>query len=305
MTSLKDKYVAALEAKSNDINSFIWKGPKENIDGQKIQREIRLVDATDDQLKGFFDHCISMLYSNDSVNPGRFVLIERIQEDREKCNTELYLRYLENTYLSDPSRARYLRFQYLQDMRKWLSRNTAEIPQSSYYDTPISAIIDNVPDEFARLSIGMVMDGCLDNLGRNLKKPITLNFILSLGVWFDADEIKDLSEKDPVTGKMKNRLDVVRERLQLKNNVSLKIDPNGLNYNELRAMLKLRSCRFSDLTTDQLLVLRNKVLFRLEDSCAENAEIWIEKIKEILKTAEARNLDLISSLPDNIKGLFE
>ena len=305
MTSLKDKYVAALEAKSNDINSSIWKGPKENIDGQKIQREIRLVDATDDQLKGFFDHCISMLYSNDSVNPGRFVLIERIQEDREKCNTELYLRYLENTYLSDPSRARYLRFQYLQDMRKWLSRNTAEIPQSSYYDTPISAIIDNVPDEFARLSIGMVMDGCLDNLGRNLKKPITLNFILSLGVWFDADEIKDLSEKDPVTGKMKNRLDVVRERLQLKNNVSLKIDPNGLNYNELRAMLKLRSCRFSDLTTDQLLVLRNKVLFRLEDSCAENAEIWIEKIKEILKTAEARNLDLISSLPDNIKGLFE
>lgn len=132
-----------------------------------------------------------------------------------------------------------------------------------------------------------------------------MNFILSLGVWFDADEIKDLSEKDPVTGKMKNRLDVVRERLQLKNNVSLKIDPNGLNYNELRAMLKLRSCRFSDLTTDQLLVLRNKVLFRLEDSCAENAEIWIEKIKEILKTAEARNLDLISSLPDNIKGLFE
>lgn len=168
MTSLKDKYVAALEAKSNDINSFIWKGPKENIDGQKIQREIRLVDATDDQLKGFFDHCISMLYSNDSVNPGRFVLIERIQEDREKCNTELYLRYLENTYLSDPSRARYLRFQYLQDMRKWLSRNTAEIPQSSYYDTPISAIIDNVPDEFARLSIGMVMDGCLDNLGKLL-----------------------------------------------------------------------------------------------------------------------------------------
>lgn len=166
MTSLEDKYTAALEAKNNDINSFIWKGPKEDIGGQKIQREIRLVDATDDQLKGFFNHCMSMLYSTDSLNPGRFVLIERIQEDREKCNTELYLRYLENTYLSDPSRARYLRFQYLQDMRKWLSRNTAEIPQSSYYDTPISAIIDNVPDEFARLSIGMVMDGCLDNLGK-------------------------------------------------------------------------------------------------------------------------------------------
>lgn len=295
MTSLRDKYAAALEAKSNDINSFIWKGPKEDIGGQKIQREIRLIDATDDQLRSYFNHCMSMLYSNDSINPGRFVLIERIQEDREKCNTELYLRFLENSYLSDPSRARYLRFQYLQDMRKWLSRNTAEIPQASYYDTPISTIIDNVPDEFSRLSIGMVMDGCLDNLGRVNKKPITLNFIISLGVWFDPDEMRDLTEKDPETGRMKDRLDVVRERLQLKNNVRMKIDPNGLNYSELRAMLKLKSCRFSDLTTDQLLVLRNKVLFRLEDSCAVNAEMWVEKLREIQLVADARGISL---LPD-------
>lgn len=101
---------------------------------------------------------------------------------------------------------------------------------------------------------------------------------------------------------MKDRLDVVRERLQLKNNVRMKIDPNGLNYNELRAMLKLKSCRFSDLTTDQLLVLRNKVLFRLEDVCASNAELWVEKIRQITILSRLRGLNLEDSLPDNLKS---
>lgn len=294
MTSLKDKYTAAMEAKNNDINSFIWKGPKEDIGGMRIQREIRLVDATDEQLKEFFKHCMSMLYSKDPVNPGRFTLIEMIQDDREKCNTELYLRYLENNYLSDPSRARYLRFQYLQDMRKWLSRNTGEIPPSTYFDTPISTIIDNVPEEFSRLSIGMVMDGCLDKLDKIHKKPITLNFILNLGVWFEPDEMKDLTEHDPVTGKMKDRRTVVCERLGLRPGIKLKIDPKGLNYNELRQMLKLHNSRFSDLTTDQLVILRNKVLFRLEDEAASHAELWLEQIRRITLVAESRGLTLTS-----------
>lgn len=295
MTSLRDKYAAALEAKSNDINSFVWKGPKEEIGGQKIQREIRLVDASNEQLVEFFKHCMSMLYSKDPVNPGRFTLIEMIQEDREKCNTELYLRFLENNYLSDPSRARYLRFQYLQDMRKWLSRNTGEIPPSKYYDTPIGNIIDNVPEEFNRLSIGMVMDGCLDKLDRVHKKPITLNFILNLGVWFEPSEMKDLTERDADSGKIRDRLEVAKERLGLRNGVKLKIDPKGLNYAELRQMLKLKNSRFSDLTTDQLVVLRNKVLFRLEDEAATHAELWLEQIRRLTLVADSRGISLTNS----------
>lgn len=292
MTSLKDKYVAAMEAKSNDVNSFVWKGPKEDFCGQKIQREVRLVDATDEQLKSFYQHCLSMLYSNNPVNPGRCTLMKKIQEDREKCNTELYLRYLENTYRTETDRARYPRFQYLQDMRKWLSRNSVEIPQSVYYETPITAIIDNVPEEFGRLSIGMVMDGCLDQLDTIVKKPITLNFILNLGVWCTPDELIDLTEKDPVTGKARDRKDVMIERLGLKNNAQIKIDPKGLTYNELRAMLRLKNSRFSELNTDQLVVLRNKVLFILEQEMAIHAELWNEKIKQLTKVAEMRGLNL-------------
>lgn len=292
MTSLKDKYLAAVEAKNNDINSFVWKGPKEDYCGQKIQREIRLVDATDDQLYSFYNHCISMLYSTNPVNPGRFTLINKIQEDREKCNTELYLRYLENNYLSDNGRARYPRFQYLQDMKKWLSRNTVDVPPSNYYDIPITTIISNVPEEFSRLSIGMVIDGCLDQLDRISKKPITLNFILNLGVWFTPDELVDLTEKDPETGKVRDRKEVVIERLQLKNNARIKIDPKGLTYNELRSTLRLKNSRFSELTTDQLLVLRNKILFKLEEECALHAEFWTEKLKQIVRVMEQRGIEI-------------
>jgi hypothetical protein len=292
MTSLKDKYVAAMEAKSNDVNSFVWKGPKEDFCGQKIQREVRLVDATDEQLKSFYWHCISMLYSTNPVNPGRFTLIDKIQEDREKCNTELYLRYLENTYRTETDRPRYPRFQYLQDMKKWLSRNSVDVPQSSYYETPITTVISNVPEEFSRLTVGMIIDGCLDQLDRIVKKPITLNFILNLGVWFTADELVDLTEKDPVTGKTRDRKDVVIERLGLKNNAKIKIDPKGLTYNELRSMLRLKNSRFSELTTDQLLVLRNKVLFILEQEMAIHAELWLEKLRQLNKVAEMRGLNL-------------
>ena len=292
MTSLKDKQAAAIEAKSNDVNSFVWKGPKEDFGGQKIQREVRLVDATDDQLRGFYKHCMSMLYSTNPVNPGRFTLINKIQEDRENCNTELYLRYLENNYHTETDRAKYPRFQYLQDMKKWLSRNTTEVPPANYYDIPITAIVGNVPEEFSRLSIGMVIDGCLDQLDRIVKKPITLNFILNLGVWFTPDELVDLSEKDPETGKMRDRRDVVIERLGLKNNAKIKIDPKGLTYSELRSMLRLKNSRFSELTTDQLLVLRNKVLFILEQEIATHAELWIEKLKQLTKVAEMRGLNL-------------
>jgi len=296
MNSLKDVYVAAMEAKNNDVNSFIWKGPKIEENGQKKQLEYRLVDVSDNELRGFYKHCLSMLYSTNPVNPGRITLINKIQEDREKCNTELYLRYLENSYHTDNDRAKYPRFQYLLDMKKWLSRNTAEIPPTRYAEIPITAIIDNVPEEFSRLSINMVMDGCLDKLDKISKKPLTLNFILNLGVWFTADELIDLTEKDPETGKMRDRKDVVIERLGLRNNVKLKIDPKGLTYGELRSMLRLKNSRFSELTTDQLLVLRNKVLFNLEDECAKHAEMWNEKMNQIKKVAEMRGLDLENEL---------
>lgn len=288
MSMIEERLAAAINAKNNDINSYTWKGPKEEIGGQRIQREIKLMDASEKDLNRFYRHCKSMLYNKDPFNPGRVVLINMIQQDREKCNAELYLRYLENSYHHEDNRARCLRFQHLQDIRNYLSRNTDTFPLEKQYEIPISDLIENVPDEFSRVSIGLIMDSCLDKTGRINKKPITLNFILKLGVWFEPEELKDLVEKDPETGKTRDRLLVVKERLGLKANAKLRIDPTGLNYQELRSMVNLRAKKFSDLTTDQLIVLRDKVLFRLEDEAVSHMQLWLDQIGKIKEVARAK-----------------
>ena len=45
MGILGDKIAAAQVAKSNDINTFIWKGPKKEINGKMVQEEVALKDA--------------------------------------------------------------------------------------------------------------------------------------------------------------------------------------------------------------------------------------------------------------------
>ena len=45
MGVLADKLSKALDEKNN-VNSYIWKGPKKNVNGQTVQEEVKLVDAT-------------------------------------------------------------------------------------------------------------------------------------------------------------------------------------------------------------------------------------------------------------------
>ena len=111
MTIMENKLNSAKESRNDvvnteaqDITKFVWKGQKEDIEGVRYQGEIRMVDASDEQLSIFYKHCQSMLYNTDSNNPGRTVLIKMIQEDREKCNAELYMRYLDGTDLPDEKR---------------------------------------------------------------------------------------------------------------------------------------------------------------------------------------------------------
>ena len=47
MSDLGDKLAAALEQRKNDINSFIWKGPKRYVNGKRVQEEFKLIDATE------------------------------------------------------------------------------------------------------------------------------------------------------------------------------------------------------------------------------------------------------------------
>ena len=84
----------------------------------------------------------------------------------------------------------------------------------------------------------------------------------------------------------------VKERLNIKNTVRLTVKPTGLNYTELRAMVNLRPKKYSELTTDQLITLRNKVLFRLENEVQYHASQWEERMRQIVMVADKRGITL-------------
>lgn len=286
MSVMKERLGQAIEARNNDIKSFVWKLARKS-DGS--QETINLVDATPEQLRQFRQHCNSMLYSADKSNPGRYTLLEIIREQRDKCNIELYLRKLKSGALTqgDP----YPIHLYCQDIMKCISMNKELLPQNKLKELPISMITGGLPKEFSRISIADVIDGCLDQLGIFDNKHITFSFILNLGIFLTPEEMKEFTEKDK-NGKTRSKLEIVKEQLKIKSNIRLKVKPTGLNFTELRAMLNLHPTKYSSLTTDQLTTLRNKVLFRLEQEVNYHIEQWEERIRQIELVAQSKGINL-------------
>lgn len=287
MTVMREKLMEAIEAKNNDTKSFVWKLARKS-DG--TQEEIRLVDATPEQLNSFYKHCKSMLSSEDKLNPGRYVLLKIIGEQRRKCNVELFLRKLESGSLCSDGKP-YPRHLYIQDIRAYMNTHKEDFPSDELNDISIAAITGGLPREFERISIEEVLDGGLDRLGHFDNKHITFSFILNMGVYLTPAEMKEFDEKDK-DGNTRSKLEVIKERLNIKPTVRLTVKPTGLNFNELRAMVNLKPKKYSDLTTDQLTVLRNKVLFRLEDEVQFHIEQWQERMRQIELIANERGITL-------------
>ena len=179
MTVMKEELIKAMEAKTNDINNFVWKFAK-NSNG--VQEEIKMVDATNEQLQKFYDHCMSMLYSKDKLNPGRYVLLKIIEEQRDKCNIELFLRGLESGELC-ANHQPYPRHLYIQDLRSYLNMHKDQFPSSQLKNISISSCTGGLPREYGRISINDVLDGGLDQLGyfsNKLRKALKLRICVLL-----------------------------------------------------------------------------------------------------------------------------
>ena len=291
MTVLGDKLGEALIAKANDINNFVWKGPKVN----GIQEEIRLVDADFYQLQKFYNHCNEMLYNKDSKYPGRVVLKDIVQDQIQRCRAELLIRWLR-------SEKQYTTTNCLEDLRAIISNNKEELTQDVIKTYAIGNIMNGLPIEFERVPISLVMDACLDSLGVLDNSHLTLNFIVKMGLWFTPQEMQKpvaeggLYKKDPETGKAVNRLEVVTKELRLNPSISLRIDNTGLSYAEFRSMCRLKRDKYANLTSDQLRLLSNKVLYRFQDQCEMQAKQWQDKIAEILKVAESKGWDVTRNI---------
>lgn len=286
MTVLGDKLREALNDKANDVNSYVWKGPKVN----GVQEEVKLVDADYDQLKRFYNHCEQMLYNSDTKNPGRLTLLDIVSDQIQRCRAELLIRWLR-------AEKQYTNTRCLEDLRITIKNNKEILTNETIKVYPIGNILNGIPVEFREVPVSLVMDACLDSLGLFDNSHLTLNFIVKMGLWFTQQEMqKDLYRKDPVTGKAVNRLLVVSKELRLNPSISLKICDTGLSYAEFRSMCRLKRDKYANLTSDQLRLLSSKVLYRFQNQCESQAKQWKDKMEEIKKVAELKGWDITRNI---------
>lgn len=285
--SFKVKLEEAINNSMNDVNSFIWKFSKKD-----NKPSIKLMDATFEQLDEFEAHCKSMLYSTNKKYPGRYVLLDIIKDFRYKCNVELLLRYMENgNNFADG--IGYSRYAYYQKLNELTDTDGNAIPEDQLDNISISAVSPGLPHEFDNISIKSVKDACIDKLGVMNFNHITLSFIYSLGVCPTIEENKELIEKDE-NGKNRNKIDVLKEKLFISKNIQVMFKQSGLTYNELKSISELKKVsrfspvKYSNISTSDLLLLRNKILFRFEQEIMSHTEIWETKLSQIEKVKEAR-----------------
>lgn len=281
-TLLGSKMKEAIEKKSLDINSFVWKGEKTlDNDGRFKQVEKRLIDMAGSDLGDCYDHCKRMLFNKDIQNPGRYLVLEIISDQKDRCGVELFLRFIDQEHSLT-------RFNLMGTITTFLNANKLVFKEVKPI---IKDMFGGIPSEYEKLSLNLVMDGCLDRLGAFNKKHITRTFILKQGIWLTPSESKELLVN--IQEYPKERLEIIRESLNIKDIEKLYINSKGINYTQMRSMLNLKTNKkYIDLTTNQLETLRYRILFNLEENVKEHISAWERRMEEIEMVAAHKNFKL-------------
>ncbi len=268
----------------NKIEKYTWKGKKNSEDRSQIEE--RLIDYSLVKLQERYEHCKTMLYNLDPDNPGRYKVLESIKAQRNKCNAELFFKYL--TITKGISKVN-----YLNSLRECFDKN----PEIDPKIFPIGETMTGCPDEFKDIPSELVINACLDTLGKLSKKQLTLSFILKQGIWFTAQELKEINkairEESLRIGSKITREDFIKQSLRLPNNCKITMNPKGFTYTQFNAMINLRPIKFSELSTTQLQLLRDKVFYLLEDEVKKHIKLWKTKMEEIKEVAEYKNWEIV------------
>lgn len=279
-TLLEERLNEALSKKDTNINSYIWKGNKElTANGTYQQSKKKLISMSEVEINECYDHCKTMLFNQDTQNPGRYLVLDIIADQRDRCGVELFLRYIEQE-------RNIARFSLVEAINNFLSLNREALKGVK---PMISTMFSGIPNEFEKLPLSLIIDGCLDRLGTFNKKHITRTFILKQGIWLTPSESKELIEYDTF-GNLIDRLEIIRDRLNIKEVEQLYINSKGLNYTQMRAMLNIKpNKKYIDLTTVQLETLRNRLLFNLEETVKGHILSWETRMEELTQVAEFKN----------------
>lgn len=302
MTVLEDAYQKALDnKKKNDYSNYVWKGEKTKEGDKYVQDSKRMIDMTAEELQDCFNRCNIMLYNNNPKNLGRYNILDEIEDQINKCNVELFLRYCENTYKPNERKAT-SRTRLRLSLRKFIDNSNLtlkengrdELNMEEWANVPISAATSQLPEEFENISIYDVMEGCIGCLGAFNKKHLTMTFITKMGIWFTKAEENEFKGSNCSNIE---KLKIVKEKLRLPSKLILRFSEKGISYHEMKAILNLpKKQRYSDMTTEQLLTLRDKILMRLAKKVESHIYSWNNLKKQLITVAKSKNIELINNL---------
>ena len=111
-----------------------------------------------------------------------------------------------------------------------------------------------------------------------------------MGLWFtkaEECEFKGLANNNI------EKLRLAKERLHLPSSLVLRLSEKGLSYHEMRAMLVLpKKQKYADMSTEQLLTLRNKILLRLQREIDSHIFSWNRLKKQLELVALDKGINL-------------
>lgn len=273
------------ELAKNDMNNWFWKGPKKVVAGIRMQSKEKLLDASLEQLKTWYNHCYEMLWNKSATNPGRYVLKDIVDDQILNCGTELLIRLQENRY-KPSDREALPRTLFYKDLTTLLSSPDTKdsIDTNNWDKIPIRACIANCPEEFRDINARKVLDGCLGNLGKFSRKHITLTFILNMGINLTEEELSLFKTEAP------NIMEAVKNKLGIPDNFKIKRKSNGLTYKELQSIIHIKEIDYTSMSNEVLLLLRDKMLPRLLDEIYKQIYMWEDLLDKLNKVA-IKNFD--------------
>ena len=274
MSDLADKLVQAIEQKKNDINRWIWK--------MSNGSEVRMMDLSIDQLNHAYDHVLDMLNNKDPYHPGVQRKRDQVRKMWDCANTELLLRYILYECKVDGLKTN-------KDLLDYISAHKSEsgVTNADY----VTTIFNGLPEVFSKVTIDLLLSACLDALPAFNRRLLSDKFILSLGIWLTEQEKQELTEYDE-NGRFRNRRDVIKERLFL-NNVDIYFNSKGLSYSEFRSLLRVEGRpKFSNMTTDVLTLLRDRVLLLLDQDLEYHIQKWWTLKEELELVASQKGITL-------------
>ena len=275
VTEFGNTLLNAIVNKSDDINQYVWKG--------KDNKEIRLLDMSDNELQKVYNHATDMLYNNNKYTPGKFQVKKNIRVLIAHCNAELLKRYILHECNIDILKSPIEIVQFIRESKK--ANNLTDTDS-------VTTLFSHLPKEFETVTLDLLLSACLDQLDIINRKMISDNFILSQGIWLTDEEKADLTEYDE-NGQMRPWMEVIKERLILPN-IKLRVDPRGFSYAEFRALIHLSPLpKISTLPTDTLRLLRDKVFILLDADTDYHINKWETIKSNIEKVAEYKKITLV------------